>query len=231
MLDLQRIPAARQRIVAAGLVEYLKKNPPLPAKVLASAQAVIQAGEALREEVGGPPMPLVDNSTDAVVSGLWRALEDRERALTDAVVPLGDAQRASLEATRLVRDGVFPRGIGFIHYRHSLQWDALIEIQTALERAPIKQSLASLGLSDIAEHLLKHITLYGSTLGVTRPPSDDGKNASAQFHEAFHALVVDTLSEIKDADARKSLLGVYEAQLDEHRDDLRKERSRSKKQD
>ena len=80
----------------------------------------------------------------------------------------------------------------------------------------------------IRDSLLAHIALYGKTLGVQLPPAAGGdeEGASAAFHEAFQAFTIDVLSDIKDPAQRRQFLGVYEAQLAEHREDLRNERKR-----
>ena len=228
MLELQRIPPSRQRIVASALDEYLKTKPDLSAKVLASAKHVVKNGEGLHLEPESVPMVKVDNSTDAVASALVRLLDDRIRLLDDTVIPRGDAQKAAYEAATLVRAALFPHGVAFIRQRYSLEWDALTSVRRALGRDEVKAAVSTLGLDDAVGHLLAHIALYGKTLGVQLPPAEEGseESASLTFHEAFQAFTIDVLSDIKDPAQRRPLLGVYEAQLDEHREDLRNERKR-----
>lgn len=229
MLELPRIPPARQRIVGLALAEYIAQKPSVPGKVLTSAQRVIQAGEALVVEREGPPMPLVDNSADAVVSAFWRGLDDDIRALDSTVIPVEGEQAAVRDAAIKVRDAAFGRGIKFIHLRYSLEWDALLQIKSVLEREDIRNAIAILGKKAIVAHLLQHIDLYGKILGATKvdATSTTEQHASEAFHEAFLAFVVDVHSEISDAGQRRALLGIYEAQLAEHREDLQKARRKA----
>lgn len=177
----------------------------------------------------------IDRTTDVVVTAIFRNLEATERALTGTLVPLGPQQQAALDAAATLKQAWFADGIGFIHNQVGLECDALLEIKKATndpEKGPaIKKAIKTLGLGPQVDHLFAHIAVYARKLGLTADGEEETTESAAgrKWHDAYVLFAASVMvAYANDAETRKTLLGSYERQLQEHRAGLQKERVRAK---
>jgi hypothetical protein len=195
-----------------------------------NAKAVIAATAPLAAP-GGPSMFTIDRATDGVVTAIHRIQEAWERGLTDAVIPLDAEQQAALAAVNLLNEAWFANGIGFIHDAVGLQCDALLAIEKTLSDPEISKAIKTLGHGPLVHHLSSHTALYAKTLGLTADgeASTSEQSASQTWHDAYVLFAASVMvHHANDPEARASLLGSYEKQLQEHRAAAQKERRRQR---
>jgi hypothetical protein len=93
-------------------------------------------------------------------------------------------------------------------------------------------AIETLGLKTLVDHLLKHIDLYAKKLGLAGL-SEDGPTmteASKAWHKTYMLFAAGVLATYADdPETQDALLGSYQKQLVEHREDGVKARKRAKK--
>lgn len=219
MLELSRLPIERQRNVCSSLAAHLATKPKYKAEVIASAKAVLSAGEYLSVPSSTEPQMIdVDRATDSLTSSVFHIIESIERAGVTSVIPLDGAAQKSVDAARALRETWFASGVGFIQRPYGIQWDAMNAIANTFAKETVKDAISTLALDALIAHWAKHITLYGRTLGITAPlnrvsSQDDNSDAFHKAYVRFAACV--TALHGDDEDAVKALLGPYQQQLDE----------------
>jgi hypothetical protein len=231
-----RLPVPRQRNVGNALAELFKTNPSYTPEVTKGAQAVIAATPAL--SAGEMSMFTIDVATDSVLAALHRTLQDIQRGYVNNVIPLSPEQKAELDAAVFLEETWFPAGIGFIRQSVGLQHAAMTEIRKSLvdkdEGPAVQAAITTLGLGHRVEHFTAHAALYARKLGLAGEVVTDPNQAEPDPSDAWHALYVkfaiDTSSAYRtDPATVETLLGSYERQVEEHRNDLAKERKRAVK--
>lgn len=235
MFTLPRLPEERQRNVGSALEEHFKSKPTYSAEVTQGALAVIEATRPLGTS-NDLPMFTVDVATDGVLSAIYRIEQAFQKGLVASAIPLGPAQRASLDAALLLDGAWFPSGIGFIHDSVGIQNAAMLSIRTSLtdpEQGPaIKAAVDTLGLAPLVDHFLHHAALYAKKLGLAGEiayPGSEPREASDLWHDLYVQLAIDVTSTYRaDLVKQKTLLGSYESQLAEYRADQAKARKRAK---
>lgn len=214
----------RKLIVGNALGDALAapRSVPLAAATQTRAEAVLAATEGLRMYARHRPIE-VDRATDAAVMGNDHTLAAKERALCDAAVPLGDAQRDELARVRRLRGHLFPAGTGFIQRSMDLQWGELVDLRARAEEPQAAADIDALGMRSQMDHLLAHIELYGRILGQNAHKARAGEEkASAAWSEAFQLFLAQVLVDYAgDATIQQELLGPYEAQLAQQRAAMR----------
>lgn len=236
MFTLPRLPEERQRNVGSALEEHFKAKPKYSAEITQGALAVIEATRALGAS-DDLPMFTIDVATDGVLSAIYRIEQAFQKGLVVAVVPLGPAQQALLDAAVLLDGAWFPSGIGFIRDSVGVQNAAMVSIRKSLtdpEQGPaIKAALKTLGLAPLVDHFLLHAVLYAKKLGLAGEIVDSGdepRDPSDRWHDLYVQLAIDVSSAYRtDLAKQKTLLGSYESQLAEYRADQAKERKRAAK--
>ncbi len=236
MFTLPRLPEERQRNVGSALEEHFKSKPKYSAEIMHGAQAVIEATRALGAS-NDLPIFTVDVATDSVLSAIYRIEQAFQKGLVASVIPLGPAQQALLDAALLLDGAWFPSGIGFIHDSPGVQNSAMISIRKSLtdpDQGPaIKAAIKTLGLAPMIDHFLLHAALYAKTLGLAGEIADSGaepRDPSDVWHDLYVQLAIDVSSAYRaDPAKQKTLLGSYESQLAEYREDQAKARKRAAK--
>ncbi|EYF07668.1 hypothetical protein [Chondromyces apiculatus] len=191
---------------------------PLTTATRERIQAVVTATEGLQMFAKYRPLR-VDRATDASVNGCYRTLKAMERSFDDAVVPLGEAQRATVAQARRVRNHLFPEGTTFTQLSMDLQWGALLALRGRVTEPETVADVAALGMQSQVEHMMAHIDLYGRILGQEADKARAGEEeASAAWTRALRLLVAQVLLDYDGDEAtRQELLGPYEAQLAQQR--------------
>ena len=236
MFTLPRLPEPRQRNVGSALEEHFKSKPKYPAEIMQGALAVIEATHALGTS-DDVPMFTIDVATDGVISAIYRIEQAVQKGLVTAVVPLGAAQQAMLDAAVLIDGAWFPSGIGFIRDSVGVQNSAMTSIRNSLTHKdhgpPLKAAMKLLGLAPLVDHFLLHAGLYAKKLGLAGEIVDSGnepRDPSDVWHDLYVQLAIDVSSAYRaDPAKQKTLLGSYESQLAEYRKDQAKARTRAAK--
>lgn len=220
MFQMSRLEVPRQIVVGTSLAKSLAatRSIPLVNTTLARGEAVVAATAALRLFADLTPVQ-VKRATASVATALDRICEDKQRALRDSVVPMGDAQRDTLAHVRLVHASVFPQGTDFIRRSMDLQWSELVSVRARVEEPAVAVSIDALGMRPLFDHFLAHVELYGRILGHDADSAGAGEEqASAAWTEAFTLFGAQVLVDYeKDPAIRQELLGPCEAQLEQQR--------------
>lgn len=220
MNELVPLDIDRQLNVGNAIADALAADRPTP--LLPGTRARGEALLSVTLDLGafaGPAPGQVDRATDAVITAFDRVLEEQERVLLDSVVPLGEAQRQSLARARFLRTRIFPQGTGFLRRRVDLEWRDLRDLRAALQDPEVTAALDAQGLRPAAEHVFRHVTLYGRVIGSDAGPAGSAEaRASEAWHEAFQLYATQVTADYhEDPEMQRALLGAYEDQLEQQR--------------
>ena len=229
MLELQRIPANRQRVVGTAVEKALAEPPhKVPAPVIEAGKAVVKSTHALAPS-SGPSLPDVDRATDKVVAAVGKILDGyASLAVDDLIEPAADV-RALAQAGAAVQDALLPNGTGFVTARSNIEWNALSDLIKSAESPEAAAGLKALHLAPALAHLRKHVELYAHALGIGAAPGEAaqagaGGTASDAWHTAFTQFAIEVSAHVKDPATRTALLGAYETQLEAHQSEMRSTR-------
>ena len=230
MLELVRIDSSRQIIVGNALALLLAeaRTPALTPAVVTRGQAVVDATKSLAA-MAGPTPAATFFATRSVFAGIAHVLEAHEKALNDAVVPLGDAQSKSLAFARTLSARVFNNASDFAHLAAELQWSELSTARTTLASPDVDAAVVGLGLKPAVDHLLAHVDLLGRVLGKDVGAAGSASDkAGAAWHAAFVLFVAQVAVDYDtDPKTQDALFGAYEAQVKAQHDAERERRLRS----
>jgi hypothetical protein len=232
MLELQRLTIIRQRRLAQALeaaqqdAAFVKT---LAKPAAAALAAVVVAGVDIDVDHALPPL-LVDNTTDSVFGSFEGFLKAIVRGMSDKVIaPLPSDRAAKKAAASLLLGRAYPDGVAFLSRAMPLQYDAMAKLVDLLRKDPAcVAAVKELAAEFFVDHLEAHLAPYGRAVKTT--DDRDLEAAGGVFHEAYVGLVVQIeANHAGDDDIKERLWNPYQTELDDQRDEGRKERARSKK--
>jgi len=233
MLKLQSLPVERQRNVGRALALTLKRNRPTPLtpRTMEAGRAVAAITERLQDPPNVPAIE-VDLSTDQVVTAVHRILRAWTKGLAGELVALQAPQQDALDAARFLMTRWFPYGIRFVREQMSIEWDALQPIVTSFDDPEVVAATTKLSLGSLLDHLKKHATLYGQSVGLGEGKAKEAP-AQAEVQDSWQGAMtqfaITVLADYaNDSATRVELLSVFEQQLAEHRAELAAARKKRK---